>query len=183
MKLKTKQAITFKKKSYNKESHKMKRIFLVVAILILMVGNAFAASSIVLVPPVYESQDKNQMVITLLCTAHTDGTFDSKILTNTVVGFDYYNKGYYIIDAFAVNSATDDHTNAAVVTITDATGHQLIGATAGDTLSLSQTASAIAYLSIDRGRGQRAVTSYLTVAIADTGSTATVQTLYIVLGK
>jgi hypothetical protein len=70
-----------------------------------------------------------------------------------------------------------------VVTITDATGRQLIGATTGDTLTLSQTASAVAYASMSKGASQRPVTSRLTVAIADTGSTSTVQTLYIVLGK
>jgi hypothetical protein len=161
----------------------MKRIFLVFAILVLLAGNAFAASSIVLSPPVYESNDNNMVVIPLLCTAHTDGTFDSKALTSTVVGFDYYNRGYYLLDAWAKNSGTDDHTNAAVVTITDATGRQIIGATQGDTLALSQAASGIAYAAMTKGSTQRPVTSVLTIAIADTGSTATVQTIYIVLGK
>jgi hypothetical protein len=88
-----------------------------------------------------------------------------------------------LADIWVVNSATDDHTNAAVVTITDETTRQIVGTAAGDTLSLSQTASGVAYLSIDRGSGQRTITSLITIAIADTGSTATVQTFYLVFTK
>lgn len=160
----------------------MKKIVFILIIL-LFAGNVFAASSMV------ASRDKDTtnssvVVIKVVATAHTDGTFDSKQITAAEFGgSEYWRQGYRLIDAFAVNSVTDDHTNAAVVTITDETGRQLVGTTAGDTLSLSQTASGIAYLSIDRGSGQRAVTSKLTIAIADTGSTATVQTLYLVFSK
>ena len=160
----------------------MKRICLVVAVLVLMAVNAFAASSIVLVPPVYESQDKGQLIIPLLCTAHTDGTFDNKVLTNAVVGFDYFAKGYYLGHAYAVNSATDDHTSGAV-TITDSTTQQIVGSTVGDTLTLSTTASGVGYLSASRGASQRPVAYPLTIAVSDTGSTAVVFTLYLVLVK
>lgn len=153
---------------------------LVVVFILLVSVNVFAASSIVLAPPVYESQDKGQVVIALTCTAHTDGTFDNKALTEAIVGLPYFIRGYYIGHVWAVNSATDDHTSGAV-TITDATTQQLVGATAGDTLTLSTAASGVAYLSSARSASQRPVTSQLTIAVSDTGSTAVVFTLYILL--
>ena len=166
----------------------MKRIISILTVILVMAfyGSAMAASS--MVPTPYGQSDKGSiLVIKIVCTAHTDGTFTNTDATQQItaahVGFEYWKSGYYLLHAYAVNSATDDHTNAAVVTITDETGQQLVGATVGDTLSLSQTASATAYLSSARSAGQRPITSKITPTIADTGSTATVQTLYIVLGK
>ena len=156
----------------------MKRLIGVLFIVLVFTANAFAQDTM----PFTGRGDGNVVLVTAVCTAAADGTFTSRTIT-TELGFAYENSGYYLLDAWAKNSATDDHTNAAVVTITDATGRQLIGATVGDTLTLSQTASAIAYASMSRGASQRAVTSRLTIAIADTGSTATVQTLYLVLGR
>ena len=162
----------------------MKRFLIasIVIVALLFSGAAFAASSMVVYPYAY-GNNGSQLVIKLVCTAHTDGTFDAKTITAAEVGYDYHKSGYYLLDAVAVNSATDDHTNAAVVTITDGTTRQIMGATVGDTLTLSQTASAVAYASMSRGASQRAVYSPLVVAIADTGSTATVQTLYLILGR
>jgi hypothetical protein len=157
----------------------MKKLLGVFVLILVFTSIAFAADTM----SFSANGDGNLVLITAVCTAAADGTFTSRTIESTDVGFSYWTAGYRLLDVWAKNSATDDHTNAAVVTITDATGRQLVGATAGDTLSLSQTASGIAYLSIDRGSGQRAVTSKLTVAIADTGSTSTVQTLYLVLGK
>jgi hypothetical protein len=162
----------------------MKRIISILTVVLVMAFavNAMAASTIV--PTMYGQTDKgNMLIIKLVCTAHTDGTFTSTQITSSHIGWEYWKAGYYLLDAWAVNSATDDHTNAAVVTITDETTRQIVGATTGDTLTLSQTASGVAYLSATKGAGQRPITSKLTVAIADTGSTATVQTLYLVLGK
>jgi hypothetical protein len=157
----------------------MKKIAAVLFIVLVFTVNAFAADTMTFTG----SGSGNVVRVTAVCTAAADGTFTSRTISATDLGFDYRNSGYSLADVWAVNSATDDHTNAAVVTITDATGRQLVGATAGDTLSLSTVASGIAYLSIDRGSGQRAITSLLTIAIADTGSTSTVQTLYLIFKK
>lgn len=170
----------------------MKRIACIATILLLFAVNSFAASSIVAATGTrggiyFESPDSNMVVLALTCTAHTDGTFTTTTLSNSVItqkvkfAANYYDAGYYLLDVWAVNSATDDHTNAAVVTITEASTRELIGATATDTLALSQAASGVAYAAITRNAIQRAVTGVLSVAIADTGSTATVQTLYILL--
>jgi hypothetical protein len=174
----------------------MKRIFLVFAILVLMAGNAFAtASSIVAATDTiggvkFASPDGTMILLKLTCTADsTDGTFVSTALSSSVITYKtkfgtwYYDSGYVLAHAWVVNSATDDHTNASVVTITDATGQVIVGAAVGDTLTLSTAASGIAYLVVDRGSAQRAVTSALTIAIADTGSTATVQTIYLLLQR
>ena len=174
----------------------MKKGFLVVvAIFLLLCGSAFGASSIV--PSIYLASPGpngqgwgNVLLIKMVCTAHTDGTFDSREITTADIpsknfgnlpNVPYYQAGYYLAHAWAVNSATDDHTNAAVVTITDSTGQQVVGATVGDTLTLSQTASATAYLSASRVAAQRPVVAPITAAIADTGSTATVQTIFLLL--
>ena len=165
----------------------MKRIIsiLVCVMVIAFYGNVMAASSIVSTS-YGQSNQGNMVLIKSVCTAHTDGLFtdtypSGKTITAAEVGFEYSKAGYYLAHAWVVNSATDDHTNASVVTITDATGQVIIGAASGDTLSLSQAASGIAYLSAARSAAQRAVTSNLTIAIADTGDSATVQTIYLLL--
>jgi hypothetical protein len=160
----------------------MKRILLAVVLSLALAVNAFAASSMV-VTPYGQSDQGNVFILKVIATAHTDGTFDSKQITASEAGFDYHKAGYRLADIWVVNSATDDHTNAAVVTITDETTRQIVGTAAGDTLSLSQTASGVAYLSIDRGSGQRTISSLITIAIADTGASATVQTFYLVFTK
>lgn len=159
----------------------MKKLFCVV-ILMFVASTSFAARTMTIDPRSYESINREIIIIKLVCTAHTDGTFAAADIEDARPE-PYWGEGYYLLDVWAVNSATDDHTNASVVTITDATGRQVIGTTAGDTLTLSQSASGIAYASMSRSAAQRAVTSQLTIAIADTGSTATVQTIYLVLGK
>jgi hypothetical protein len=157
-----------------------KYVGIMVVALVLVVSQAWA----LIVPTMYGQNDKgNRLVIKLVCTAEADGTFADTQITAAHIGWNYWQAGYFLLDAWAVNSATNDHTNAAVVTITDETTHQIIGATAGDTLTLSQSASGVAYASMSRSAGQRAVTSKLTIGIADTGSTSTVQTIYLVLGR
>jgi len=152
----------------------------------LVAGPCFAASSMVVTQSML-SHNGNAVLLKVVCTAHTDGTFDNKEINEAAASAgmarDYWKMGYTLSHAWAVNSATDDHTNAAVVTITDETGQVIIGAASGDTLTLSQTASAKALMVADRASAQRSVTSKLTIAIADTGSTATVQTLYLLLRK
>ena len=170
----------------------MKRILIILAILFFSF-NAWAASSIVAATGTrggisFESPDGKILVLKLTCTAHTDGNFDNKTLDSSVItaltkfAAYYYDSGYYLADVYAINSATDDHTSGAV-TITDASTRQLVGTTAGDTLTLSTAASGIAHLSASRGVAQRSVSSPLVIAVSDTGSTAVVFTLYLVLVK
>jgi ribosomal protein S11 len=144
---------------------------------------AFAASKMDPHIRYYISPTENVRVIRVICTADSDGTFTSFQLDETGYTKEYQKQGYALAHAWAVNSATNDHTNAAVVTITDETGQVIIGAASGDTLTLSTAASGIALMVADRASAQRSVTSKLTIAIADTGSTATVQTLYLLLRK
>jgi hypothetical protein len=162
----------------------MKKILVAVVLVVLVAlsGQVWAASSMVATP--FSRSDRGAtQVIKLVCTAHTDGTFTAKQITAAEIGFNYWEASYYLLDMWAVTNATDDHTNAAAVTIYDETGRYLVGSAVGDTLALSQTASTATYLSATRSAGQRHVSSKLTVAIADTGGSATVQTIYIVLGK
>lgn len=124
----------------------------------------------------------NALAIKLLCTAHTDGTFDTKQITETEAGEEYWAKGFYLLDVWAVNDATT-YPGSGTVTITDESGRQLIGAGPNDVLTLSTSGSGIGYLAAARTPAQRAVTSKLSVAVADTGSAANKFTLYIVLGR
>ena len=165
----------------------MKKI-LFVLICLLVAGPCFAASSMV-VQRADLSHSQNMLLIKILCTAHTDGLFDNKVLDDALISAGmpkyYYEMGYVIGDAWVVNSSTNDHTNAAVVTITDQSGAVLIGLGDGDddTLTLSTAASGIARLVINSPSSQRTITSPPTIAIADTGASATVQTLYLLLRK
>ena len=162
----------------------MKRIILVCAILVLMVGNVFATSS--MVPSVY-TNSTNMVTIKVVCTS-SDGTFATTQLTSasSQIGFRYWEKGYYLLHAFAVN----DHTTYAAsgaVTITTSTGSQLVGTASGDTLTLSTSADGLASLSASRGPVQRPVIGSgenggVSVAVSSTGQAA-IFTLYLVLGK
>jgi hypothetical protein len=160
----------------------MKR-FISILTVVLVMAFSFNAWALI-VPTMYGQTDKgNMLIIKLVCTAEADGTFANTQITAAHIGWEYWRAGYYLLDAWAVNSATNDHTNAAVVTVTDESTRQLIGTGTGDTLTLSQAASGVAYLVAAKGASQRPITSKLTIAIADTGGSATVQTLYLVLGK
>jgi len=162
----------------------MKRTILAILLITLVfTSSVFAASSMVVGTVLkYPSSDRPiRMVVPITCTAHTDGTFDVKQLTTAEIGLSYHKQAFSITDAWVVNSATDDHTNAAVVTITDTTGKVLVGLGDGadDTLTLLQSASGVARIVLNRNSSQRAVTHLLNIAIADTGGSATVQTLYL----
>ena len=156
----------------------MKRIIILVTICIVLFSvSAFAASSIVAIKPLYESSDKQQIVIALACTAHTDGTFDSKTIDSTDVGMSYWEKGYYMYEVWAINPASTYPTAAAAVTAVDADGTQLIQT--GE-LALSTSASGVAEASLGK---YRAVTSKITLSIGDTGSAANTFTLLIKLAR
>ena len=165
----------------------MKRFALILLVLALISGQSFAASSMVASRQAGSTDDV--LVIKVACIAHTDGTFDDKQITAAEIGFDYWLRGYKIDHASAVNPTTGYATTAATVTVADETGQQLIGSVAGDTLTLSTaaynaaTGAGVAYLVIDRGGGQRPVTSKLTVKISDTGSAANTLSLYLWLRR
>jgi hypothetical protein len=158
----------------------MKRIFIGICFVLLVAGNVFAVESIVFS---IAGGSQNQMLIKAVCTSAADGTFVS--LTKVNVSQQYWNKDFYLAHAYAVNGASSQPDTAGTVTITDEGGMQLVGATAGDTLTLSTSASAVAYLSIDRGKGQRPVTSplYLTIGDTQSGAATSVFTLYLLLSK
>ena len=153
----------------------MKRIFLVFAILVLMVGNSFAL--ITVTKPTFESSTKNQMVITLAAVAAVDGTFTDLQLTETNVGAKYWAVGYYLYEVIAVNPASGHATDAAAVTIADEDGVAILKA--GE-LALSTTASGVAEATIAKYRG---INKKITVSIGDSGSAANTVTLIIKLGK
>jgi ribosomal protein S11 len=161
----------------------MKKIVMVSFFVLVCASFAFASSMVA--TQEYLSNNKSVLLIKVVATADADGTFSDKLLNEAALDAGlqkpYDKEGFYLAHAWVVNSATNDHTNAAVVTITDGTGQVIIGAASGDTLTLSQVASGIAYLSAARSAAQRAVTSNLIIAIADTGASATVQTLYLLL--
>lgn len=168
----------------------MKIRSLVIAVMLLTLA-AWAQAASVVTPSVYSaSRSGSVLVLKLACTAHTDGTFDSRAITiddinphTYAMDGPFWHMGYRISNAWAVNPASGYPTVAAVVTVTDATGQQLIGATVGDTLTLSTSASGVAYLLIDRSGSQRLVTSALTVAIGDTGTAANTVDIYLVLER
>jgi hypothetical protein len=165
----------------------MKRLLIIVSTFLLIFGtmNAQAASKMsATVTPL----TSNTALMTIPCVANTDGTFDNFTISMADIAYVIQLEGYAITNAWAVNSATDDHISGAV-TITDATGQVLIGTLAGDTLTLSTAAynatthAGVALLSIDRGSKQRTIISPITIEVSDTGSTAVVFTLYLLLSK
>lgn len=163
----------------------MKKIcFSLIIVLLFAFASASFAASLITPSIIYGDPGKDSVVvIKLTCLAASDGTFDDYQIVDTISSVKYWQGKYYLGHAFAVNSATDYHTNAAVVTIKDSFTQQIVGTTVGDTLTLSQAASGVAYLVDGRSAVQRPVVGLLTISIADTGSTATLQTIYLVLIK
>lgn len=158
----------------------MKRIALFIVIASLLAGQAFAASS--MVASRLDGSTDDVLLIKVAGVAHTDGTFTSKQITASEIGFDYWKRGFFLVDAWAVNPAST-YPTAGAVTITDETGRQIVGTSATDTLTLSTSASGVGYLVIERASGQRAVTSKLTIAISDTGSAANTLDLYLLMRR
>ena len=165
----------------------MKRFALILLVLALTSGQAaFAASSMIASRESSGSTD-DVLLVKVTCIAHTDGTFtdtypNGKQITTAEIGFDYWKRGFFLMDAWAVNPAST-YPTAGAVTITDETGRQIVGTNATDTLTLSTAASGVGYLTIERASGQRAVTSKLTVAISDTGSAANTLNLYLLMRR
>jgi hypothetical protein len=155
-------------------------------------GLAVAASSIVrdgnvtMSPPPGGKGWGKSLMLVLLCTAHTDGTFTSTVIDNTDMlpardRYEYWQAGYYLLNAWTVNDAST-YPSSGAVTITDSSGQQIIGTSATDTLTLSTSASGVGYFSVTRGAGQRAITNQLTISVSDTGSAANIFYLYLVFG-
>jgi hypothetical protein len=141
----------------------------------------FAASEIT--PTVDSiSIDQSRLVIKLACTAHTDGTFDSKqILNSDLFGagsyspVEYQNMGYYLYEAWAINPGSAYPTVAAAVTITDANAIELLKA--GE-MALSTSASGKVEATFAKFRS---VDKAMTIAIGDTGTAANGVTIYLKL--
>jgi hypothetical protein len=158
----------------------MKKLLIVLAVL-LVASSAFAARTMSIDTRYAESVDRNMVLIKLSCVAHTDGTFASADIDDNRPD-PYWSKGYKLLDAWVVNDATT-YPAAGAVTIVDTTTRQLVGTTAGDTLTLSTSASGVAYLAIDRGSGQRAVTSKLSISTTTTTTNGSIFTVYLLLGR
>jgi hypothetical protein len=156
------------------------------AVLLVLASSAAWAASSMTVSHFHNSYGLNVHVIKVAAVAETDGTFTSKTINEAVASAGlpkpYYQMGYFLIAAWAVNPAATYPTSGAV-TITDSTGLVLVGTGAGDTLTLSTSASGLAQLSIDRSGSQRLVTSPLTIAIGSVGSSALSTTIYIELER
>jgi hypothetical protein len=158
----------------------MKRFLAIACLMLVMSETAFAAESIVFS---VAGGSQNHMLIKALCTSAADGTFTASTKVN--IGQTYWNNDFKIGHAYAINGAASNPDTAGTVTITDEAGQQLVGATVGDTLTLSTSASTGAYLSIDRASSQRAVTSplYLTIGDTQSGAATSIFNLYILLTK
>lgn len=127
----------------------------------------------------------NMKVIKVRAVSHTDGSYtELTVLSPDRIG-EYWTQGFYLADVYAVNGTSGYPDTAGTVTITDSSGRQLVGSTAGDTLTLSTSASGVAYLSSARSAAQRAIPSKLYTTITDTqsGSATTAIDLYLVLVK
>jgi hypothetical protein len=161
----------------------MKKIISIALALVLFAVPAFAASSMIPTIKFYQSQDEKIRIIKVACVAHTDGAFSPVLqITDADSTKPYYDQGYVLGHAWAVNDATTYPASGAL-TLTDESGQQIVGTNAGDTLTLSTAASGVGYLSIDRGSKQRSVVSKLTVAWSTTTTNGSIFTLYLLLSK
>lgn len=161
----------------------MKRFSILLGLLaVLCFASVSLAASSIDTSLAYDSQ--NLKVLRLKCVSHTDGSFTASTLISGAA-WEYWSGGWVIAHAYAVNGASGNPDTAGTVTITDALGQQLIGSTAGDTLTLSTSASGVALLVIDRASKQRAVTAKLYATIGDTqsGSATSYFDIYIVFSR
>jgi hypothetical protein len=130
----------------------------------------------------YPADKPTTIVIPVVCTAHTDGTFETKQITKAEVGLNYTKQGFCLAHMIAVNDATT-YPGSGAVTITDSIGQTHIGSAVSDAFTLSTAASGVAHLSATRIPLMRQIVGLLSIAITDTGSAANILTLYIVLAK
>jgi len=156
------------------------------AVLLVLASSAAWAASSMTVSHFHNSYGLNVHVIKVAAVAETDGTFTSKTINEAVASAGlpkpYYQMGYFLIAAWAVNPAATYPTSGAV-TITDSTGLVLVGTGAGDTLTLSTSASGVAQITNNVQAIKRPVVGQLTVAVTDTGTAANTFTLYLLLGR
>jgi hypothetical protein len=133
------------------------------------------ASSIVVT---IQRKTSKKLCLKLACTAHTDGTFDSKqILASETGNVDYWAQGYILYEAWSVNPHTGYPTVAAAVTLVD---EQNCGIIQSGELTLSTSADGV----VEAGLGKfRTVRSKLTIAIGDTGTAANTVDIYLVFTK
>ncbi len=131
-------------------------------------------------------------VIKAIAQSGTTGLYTAnRVITAAEAGFDYHRAGYCLLHAYAINDGTSYPNQAATVSIHDATGLQLVGSSAGDTLTLSTSAGSLldgtgtAQLSAARSAGQRPVNSLINLTIADTqsGSATSIVTIYLVFAR
>jgi hypothetical protein len=150
----------------------MKKIATCFVLLFLSGFPVYAASTITATANTLES---GAVLVVVDCIAHTDGTFTSTMINLPQI------KGKRIINAWTVNNFTTYPASGAV-TITDATGQQLIGSTVGDTLTLSTSAAGVAHLVIDRGSGQRTIVANIGIAVSTVTTNSGRFTLYLLCG-
>ena len=158
----------------------MKKTLAWIALILLVTSYSYAADTSTMVPTI-QLKTTNMMVIKAVFTANSDGTITTKTFNESNLGT-YYTQGYFLVHAFTINDATT-YPASGTVTISDALGQQLIGSTAGDTLTLSTAASGLALLASTRSAAQRPVSSVLNAVVTNTGSAANIFTLYLVLSK
>lgn len=177
----------------------MKKVWLVLVVCVLLVaGPVFAADTMAL-SSVSSSPTEtgkgwgNSLEIVLLCTAAANGTFTSRTIDETVIParnqFNYWEAGYYLLDAWAVNDVTT-YAGSGAVTVTSG-DRQIIGTASGDTLTLSTaaynsaTGAGVGYLSAARGASQRKLsgTGAPVVSVSDTGDASNIFKLHLVFGK
>ena len=163
----------------------MKRTILAILLITLVfTSQVFATSSMVVGTVLnYPSSDSpSVIVVPITMTAHTDGTFTAKQLTNAELGRSYSTQGYYLLHAWAVNNGTTYPASGAL-TITDSKSQQIVGTTVGDTLTFSTAASGVGYLISTRGPFQRPIVGLLTLSTTTTTTNGAITVLYLVFGK
>jgi len=161
-----------------------KKALITICLVLLLAYNSFAASSMVVGTVLKHptSDNPSRIVIPVSLTAHTDGTFDPKTITNTEVGMSYGTQGYYLIHAWIKNAATPYAAGGAMV-ITDSTAQQIVSTASTDTLAFPTGASGIVNLVSTRNYTQRPILGTLTLSPTTTTTTGSKATLYLVLDK
>lgn len=159
---------------------------LALAMALITVSSAAWAASSMTVSHHHNSYGLNVHVIKLACVAETDGTFTNKTISEAIASAGlpkvYYQMGYFLIAAWAVNPAATYPTSGAV-TITDSTGLVLVGTGAGDTLTLSTASNGVTQITNNVQAIKRPIVGQLTVAVTDTGTAANTFTLYLLMGR
>jgi hypothetical protein len=159
-----------------------KRMVIGICLVLLVAVNAFAASSLTCS---VAGGGRVFDLIKCVAVSDSDGTFTASTLLTVGNGIQYWSQDAVLAHAYAINRSSGQPDTAGTVTITDAAGQQIVGATVGDTLTLSTSASGGAYLSADRASSQRPVMMPLYITIGDTQSGAATSTfdLYLLLRK